>query len=217
MRGQAVLIGALVLVCGWLGYRQYALESRLVALGQQLGAASEAGAHAPAAEPQGEDLRLHSHADRLAVLEKELRALRAAQRSLAKAPAGDAQPVNDQQILAVMRQQGDKVMDAQLKFHRERWLEQRETQLNDFARSFGLTQQENDQLWDLLADETDKIVELMRRPDLAENPERAAALFKELLMDTDAAAHRILDPHKAAAWDQGRSFERKVLWPWLPQ
>jgi hypothetical protein len=218
MRGQAVLVGALALGLGALAYRQHVLERELDALSRQLGAENGEAGEAPstAASAERESQVTRSHASRLAALENELRAARSDLRALQQTAAREASPANDQQILSVMRQYGNKVLDSQLKFHRERWLEQRETQLNELSRRFGLSQKENDELWELLADEIDKMVELIRRPELAEDPERAARLWRELLLDTDAQAHRILDPQKSLIWDQARFVERKLLWPWLP-
>jgi hypothetical protein len=33
---------------------------------------------------------------------------------------------------------------------------------------------------------------------------------------TDKAAKRVLNPAQLGAWNQGRAFERRLLWPWLP-
>lgn len=233
MRAYAVPSGVMVVMAFaavssvvYLGYRQGQLERRIDALTEQLGAA-ETAAHADAPAPRGsgvpgaaaaDDLPAEgSYAARLRAVESQLPELRADVRSLEKA-TGDATQgkVSDQQILAVMKQQGSKVMDAQLKFHRERWLESREAALNDFAERYALNQKQNDALWELLSGEIDRMVELLRRPDLADKPEQASREWRDMLRETDANAVRLLEPLKATAWEQQRAAERKLLWPWLP-
>jgi frataxin-like iron-binding protein CyaY len=221
MRANVVTIVIIALMGGFFWYRQSSLERRIDELTEQLGAANavagEESAVPDAVPKAGEPAAaIGSHATRLSALEAGLKAIHADLRSLEKATGDGTKMVTDQQILSVMKEQGSKVMENQLKFHRERWLEQRETALNDFSRRYGLNQTQNDQLWDLLSSETDKMVEILRNPELAEDPERAARVWKESLLDTDAEAHRVLDPQKAVLWDQARFAERKLLWPWLP-
>jgi hypothetical protein len=225
MRANVVAIVVIALLGGFLWYRQAALENRIDRLTEQLGAGATVAAPAdsdgsepdPSSDPGADAARaIGSHSARLSAVEAGLKSVQADVRSLEEATGDSAKMVTDQQILSVLKQQGTKVMDSQLKFHRERWLEQREVALNDFSRRLGLNQTQNDQLWDLLSSETDKMVEILKNPELAEDPERAARVWKESLLDTDAEAHRVLDPQKAAAWDQVRLVERRLLWPWLP-
>jgi Ser/Thr protein kinase RdoA (MazF antagonist) len=115
-----------------------------------------------------------------------------------------------------MKAQGSKTMEKQLSYHRDRWLEQRESVLNAFVQRNNLSQAQSDQLWGLLAGEIDKMIDLLKNPESFENPERAATAWKEMLLDTDSAAHKVLDRDAAVAWDQQRQVERKFLWPWLP-
>ncbi|HKU44986.1 MAG TPA: hypothetical protein VJR89_42795, partial [Polyangiales bacterium] len=152
-------------------------------------------------------------------LEDGLRSLRSDFRSLEKATADLPQDktVNDQQILSVMKEQGAKAMETQLKYHRERWLDQREQALNSFVKRYSLNESQNDQLWGLLSGEIDKMIDILRKPESFEDPEHAAQEWKQMLLETDAAAHKVLDPQAALAWDQQRTMERKVLWPWLPE
>lgn len=225
MRANVVAVVLIALMGGFVWYRQASLERRVDQLTAQLGAGSEAAEsagsgepeHDPSADPGASAARaIGSQAARLSALEAGLKSVQADVRSLEKATGDSMKMVTDQQILSVMKQQGTKVMDSQLKFHRERWLEQREVALNDFSRRLGLNQTQNDQLWDLLSTETDKMIEILKNPDLAEDPERAARVWKESLLDTDAEAHRVLGPQEAAVWDQVRLVERRLLWPWLP-
>jgi hypothetical protein len=122
----------------------------------------------------------------------------------------------EERILSVVGRAQERIRDRQLQFHRARWLEWRETALDDFSERFGLSGRQNDQLHQLLSDETDAMVEILRRPDTLENPEKAAHDWSTMLEQTDLAAHRVLDPAQVGPWDQARAAERKTLWPWLP-
>ncbi|HKP62252.1 MAG TPA: hypothetical protein VJV78_36215 [Polyangiales bacterium] len=220
MRSNVVAIAA-VIVALFLGYRQWAVERQLEQLRAQLGAAvapapeKEASGSAPKVAPAAPS----SHEERLRTLELALASLRADVRSLEKATADLPQEkaVTDQQILSVLKEQNSKVVENQLKYHRERWLDQREAALSSFTKRFNLDQGQNDQLWGLLSGEIDKMVAILRNPQSFEDPENAVQEWKQLLLDTDAAAHKVLQPQAAVAWDQQRMMERKVLWPWLPE
>ena len=223
MRSYVVPIAAVALAV-FLGYRQWTLEARVAELSRQLGAVSEAadtphdGTASADAAAAAASRTATSHAERLRNVETALASVRADIRSLEKATGDMPQDkaVTDQQILSVMKEQGTKVMENQLKFHRERWLDQREEALGTFAKRFELNPQQSDQLWGLLSSEIDKMVEILRNPEAYENPEEAAKAWKKILLDTDSAAHKVLEPNKAIAWDQTRFLERKLLWPWLP-
>lgn len=221
MRAYVVPIVAAALAV-FLGYRQWSLERRVEVLIQELGSAGPGPDEIAPPAPERDSLAAHggeSHAGRLRTLETALASVRADVRSLEKATGDMApvKPVSDQQILSVMKQQGAKFMETQLAYHRERWLDQREVALNDFSRRFGLNSQQSDQLWRLASSEIDKMVEILRKPESFENPERFALEWKRILLDTDAGVHRVLDQQKAVAWDQARFVERKLLWPWLPE
>ena len=219
MRSLVVPIAAVALIL-FVGYRQWSLERRLDALARELGNAN-AEAQRSGASPAQAGVPVapsDSHAARLSALEASLSSIRADLHSLEEA-TGDmpqGKPVSDQQILSVMKSQGTKTLETQLKYHRERWLDQREVALADFSKRFGLTPAQNDQVWGLVSSEIDKMVELLRKPESYENPERAANEWKQILLETDAGVHKVLEAQKAIAWDQGRFIERKLLWPWLP-
>jgi hypothetical protein len=215
----AVPIAAVVLAV-FLGYREWMLERRVEALTRELGSTGADPTDIPPAAPErtvaGAAPSSDTLAKRLSALEAGLASVRADLRSLEKATSDLPQVVTDQQILSVMKDHGAKVMEKQLKYHRERWLEQRELALNDFSRRFNLSQRQSDQIWSLLSSEADKMVDILRNPESFEDPERAAKVWKQLLHDTDAGVHQVLDPQAAVAWDQARFIERKLLWPWLP-
>lgn len=221
MRFYAVVIAAFVVVTAFLGYRVYTLDNKVDALTRQLGATTPV-----AAEPQ-KDSKIQaaappstgrSHEQRIHALELALASLRADFRSLERATEDMPEKgATDQQILSVMKEQGAKVMEKHLRYHRDKWLDQRETALNSFVKRFDLDPKQNDYLWGLLSGEIDKMIEILRKPESFEDPERAAAEWKQMLLDTDSAAHKVLEPAKAVAWDQQRFWERKFLWPWLPE
>jgi hypothetical protein len=221
MRSYVVVVLAALGLAGYFGYRQWTLERRLDELSRQLGATQSgdaASAQAPAlSAPEIAPAAPSSYAERIRALETGLAAVRADIRSLEIATADlPDKGATDQQILSVMKEQGAKVMEKQLSYHRERWLDQRELALNSFVKRFDLNPQQNDQLWGLLSGEIDKMIDLLKKPESFEDPERAANEWKKMLLETDSAAHKILDAQKAVAWDQQRFVERKTLWPWLP-
>jgi hypothetical protein len=215
MRTAIVLALALVLSSLYFGYRITRLEQRLQALDAQLGApeiAAAPGAPAGKAAP--------AHAQRLAALEQDVRALRDDVRTLEQAvngPVAAPNPADEQQILTIMGREQSRIRDRQLEFHRSRWVKWREAAMDSFAARNNLSPAQADQLRRLLTDEVDQMVEILRRPDAADNPEKASADWMAMLERTDDAAHRVLDPEQRGPWDLERSVERHALWPWLPE
>jgi hypothetical protein len=223
MRSYVVVVLAALGLVSFLGYRQWILEQRIDELARQLGAAKSGdsvAAQAPdndSSAPAIPPAAPASYVDRVQMLEKGLASVRADVRSLGVAMADlPDKAVTDQQILNVMKSQGVKTMEKQLSYHRDRWLEQREAGLNTFAKQHNLSQAQSDHLWGLLSSEIDKMIEILKNPESFDDPERAAVEWKQMLLNTDSAAHKVLDRDAAIAWDQQRQVERKVLWPWLP-
>lgn len=219
MRIWALFAAALALF-GLMGWRVLSLEQRVERLSKRLGEAPYAGGAGAPSPGSG-------YEQRLAVLEREQRMLVDDLRTLEQATADPMLPraapttaetsAGDQRILSLIGRTQDRIRDRQLEFHRARWLEQREAALEEFATRFKLSPRQTDQLSMLLADELDRIVEIMRRPDAAENPERVAEDWVAALATTDSNAHRVLDAAQIPAWDTVRLLERRVLWPWLPE
>jgi cell division protein FtsB len=212
MRLLWAVIAVAVALSGLLGYRVVRLEQRVGALSRQLGAQ---GASAAAGEQR-------NYEQRLSALEREARALRDDLETLEKAtgerPAVAAidTAANAQQILSVVGREQERIRDRQLQFHRARWLEWRESALDNFAQAHRLSPVQTEQLHQLLAAEVEALVEILRRPDVAENPERASNDWLDRLELTDRAAHNILDAAQVGPWDTARAIERRVFWPWLP-
>ncbi len=220
MRAVWIVLVTGLIATAFFGYRTVRLEQRIDALERQLGApevaAGSAGKTARQEPPPGD------HEQRLRTLEQEARALRDDLQTLEKATGERPEPaVNtasaDQRILSVVTREQERIRDKQLEFHRARWLEWREGALDNFAQTNRLSPVQTDQLHRLLADEVEALVQLLRRPDVAENPERAANDWLDRLELTDRAAHNLLDAPQTKAWDDARTVERRVFWPWLPQ
>jgi hypothetical protein len=212
MRLWGLLTVSIALVGGLGVYRLVTLEQRLDALGKRLGQAAPAGS-TRAAAPGLEE--------RLSKLEAEIATLRQSVRELEQAedPAlAQAEPnLPEDKILSVVGRAQSRVLDRQLQFHRDRWLEWREGALGQFAHDFGLSAGQTQELHQQLADEVDAMVEIMRRPDAFENPEQSATDWQARLDQTDDVARRVLAPHQLVAWEAARTAERQTLWPWLPK
>jgi len=213
--GVALALGGSLLV-----YRVVSLEEQVAALRRRLG--PEVAASAPQAGPKP----VTSHEQRILALEADVRAMREELDSLdlpgstlrpgAPTAGLDKAGGAEQQILLIVERKANRIRDKQLEFHRSRLMEWREGALDGFAQQFGLSPWQTEQLHQLLSDEVDKMVEILRKPESAENPEQGVADWVATLEQTDNAAHRVLDPAQNAAWDQARMVERRVFWPWLP-
>lgn len=216
MRTAIVLALALVLSSLYFGYRITRLEQRLEALDSQLGAPEIASAPAAGASTKPAP----AHAQRLAALEQDVHALRDDLRTLEQAvnaPVAAPTPGDEQQILSIMGREQSRVRDRQLEFHRSRWVKWREAAIESFAARNNVSPVQADELRKLLTDEVDQMVEILRRPDAADNPEKASADWMAMLQRTDDAAHHVLEPEQRGPWDLERSVERHALWPWLPE
>lgn len=218
MRTSAVLALALVLSASYFGYRITRLEQRIDALNKQLGAPPAT----PPLDAAHDEKPLAGHEQRLTALEQGLHALRDDLRTLEEATADKPQvadlsaPGASQKILSLVAGEQNRIRDRQLQFHRERWVEWRQAALKEFAERQGLTPAQSEQLRQLLTDEVDKMVDILRRPDALENPDQATKDWAATLEETDNSAHRVLEPAQRGPWDDSRTLERRVLWPWLP-
>jgi hypothetical protein len=209
---------AAVAVIGFLAFRIVDLEQRVSALSAQLGTPAEApqegargrgDAGIPPAAPTG-------YAERLSALEKRVAALSDAQSALTKAPA-QGREHQEEEILSVVQREGTRIRDVQLEWHRSRWLEGRAEQLNAFAKSKGLSPEQTAGLQGALQHEVDAMVDVLKRPELMEDPDQVASDWQAVLDDTDNQARKLLTPTQNIYWTQARVFERAVLWPWLPK
>jgi len=212
------VMGASLLV--YQGARIVELEHRLAAAERLLGLHDTTP---PAsAAPTGDKAPDVGIEPRLANLEHEVRALRDDLATLEKAtettlampmPTANADP---QQILSVVTKEQERIRDRQLEFHRSRWQQGRDAALEQFSIQQNLAPEQKQQLKELLESETDRLIEILRRPKVLEDPEQAAADWQAVLHDTDQAAHGVLAGPQIPHWDIARSIERRILWPWLP-
>jgi hypothetical protein len=206
-----------VALVGYLGFRILDLEDRVAALTTQIGALPEPApvARDPSATPsavpppQGFQQRITAAEGRLSSIEARLQ-------QLEKSGVKSARAVDDKDILSVVERENNRIKDVQLEWSRARWLENRDSQLATFSKQYGLTQEQTAGLQKAFQDEVDGMAELLRRPDVLDDPDGTATELQTKLDATDAVAKKLLNPAQLGAWNQGRGFERRLLWPWLP-
>lgn len=219
MRILAAALAVALGLCALLGYRVVRLEQRMAALDKQLGLPAAATSSAASANAPGQT---RDYQQRLTTVEREIAVLREDLTTLEEATGERPElsalnaPGGEQRILSVVERKQNLIRDRQLQFHRARWLEWRQGALDNFAAMHGLSPQQTDRLYRLLADEVEGLVTLLKQPDAAENPERMANDWLDRLELTNDAAHEVLDPAQRAAWDAARMVERRTFWPWLP-
>lgn len=219
----------LALAVAYLGYRVVTLEQRLDAVNAQLGAPAASGpgaldgprptAIARAAQAQPAKPPALGLEPRLAKLEHELASLRADVSSLEAATEStlNQPPADPKQILSVVGSEVSRIRDKHLEFQRDQWLKWRRAGLAQFATEHALSDQQRAGIDNLLSDELDRWVELLRREDLADKPDELSAEARAALRDTDEAARDVLDNMQYVRWMQIRAVERRVLWPFLPE
>jgi hypothetical protein len=226
VRSLVALAVVLALAVAYLGYRVVTLEQRLDAVNQQLGApvpdrrsAGAAGAATIARTTKPTTAVAQGLEPRLSLLEQQLASLRADVRSLEAATEStlNQPPADPKQILSVVGSEVGRIRDAHLQFQRAQWLKWRRGGLAQFTTDYSLSDQQRADLDDLLTDEIDRWLDLLRREDLADKPEQLAAEARAALRDTDEAARHVLDPMQHVRWMQIRAIERMVLWPFLPE
>lgn len=221
-----VLVAASLALCAWLVWRVVGLERRLETLSNLVGppAPPSAAPHPAVTE------RMTSVEDELDGIKNDMRALQQriervgvlvaqapAVAPVRSAAAAAEHALTDQHIVAVVEREQARVRERQLLYQRTRWLEWRNAALEDFAKSYHLSPWQKQQLHQLLSDEVEDMVDILRRPDAAENPERVVKDWKKKLDETDEDARHVLEPAQVAPWDQARAIERRLLWPWLGQ
>ena len=222
MPARNVILAALcVLILGVLVYRVRDLERRSDALREQLeglvpseAAAPHEATHAAAG---GESSR--SHAQRLQALEEGIAAVRTKISRLKYVMSEGVtmpNPRTEQEILSVVQREDARVRNAQLEWSRTRWQAARESQLAQFALQNGLSDRQTAALKPSVTREVDAMVEVLRRPNVFSEPDTTARDWLALLDETDQTAMRVLTPAQRDVWNKTREFERKLLWPWLP-
>lgn len=129
---------------------------------------------------------------------------------------GEDRLKQEQAILSVVERENSRIREVQLEWHKARWLETRKQQLAAFAYSQQLQPAQTTHIYEALERELDGLAEVMKRPTFAEDPDQVASDWLKVLGQTDQQAQEVLSPAQYQTWVQGRLFERKVLWPWLP-
>ena len=129
---------------------------------------------------------------------------------------GEDRLKQEQAILSVMERENSRIREVQLEWHKARWLETRKQQLAAFAYSQQLQPAQTTRIYEALERELDGLAEVMKRPTFAEDPDQVASDWLRVLGQTDQQAQEVLSPDQYQTWVQGRLFERRVLWPWLP-
>lgn len=216
MAGAAVLT-----VVGFLGFRILDLEQRVATLSEQLG--TPPGATEPAADGHPQAAAAagmpKGFEQRLAALEKRVEGLSSAintRRTQEAVTATSLTVPKEEAILSVVERENSRIREVQLEWHRSRWLESRQQALTVFASQQDLQPAQTSELNRALESEIDRMVELLKRPGISEDPDQVAADWQAALDATDQRAGRVLTSEQRQVWSQVRLFERRVLWPWLP-
>lgn len=221
MQFRSFLVGAAVLVVlGVLGFRILDLEQRVALLSDaKHQEPDEPAPSAGLAASSGSVSAAKTMDARLRSIEQRLGALENLKQSVATASGemGENRLKQEQAILSVVERENSRIRDVQLEWHKARWLETRKQQLAGFAFSQKLEPGQSVKLYDALEGELNGLVEIMKRPSFAEEPDQVANDWLNVLGQTDQRAQELLTPPQYQTWLQGRLFERKVLWPWLPE
>jgi len=225
MRPRTITAGALgVCLIGFLGFRIIDLEQRVARLSEQLGVPAQAGEATESARSKSSSASATGSGatgfeQRLRALEARVNSLHAATQKVRSPNADDLNASNlakEQAILSVVERENSRIRDVQLEWHRARWIETREQALTVFASQHRLQPAQTVELRDALEREVDAMVKILKRPELAEDPDQAVGDWQAVLAETDARAQKVLTAEQQQAWWQGRVLERRVLWPWLP-
>jgi hypothetical protein len=221
MSFRSFLVGAAVLVVlGVLGFRILDLEQRVALLSEaNKREESDSGAPSAAQTAAGNSIAAAKTIEtRLRTIEQRISALENMKQGLAT-PSGNMSEDRlrqEQAILSVVERENGRIRDVQLEWHKARWLETRKQQLAAFAYSQNLQPAQSTKLYDAIESELDGLVTIMKQPSFAEEPDQVANDWLNVLGKTDQRAQELLTTAQYQTWLQGRFFERKILWPWLP-
>jgi hypothetical protein len=212
------------IIAGLLGIFAVHLSQRVVELERRVAALEPLEGDEPVASKENAgglpnttgrapvEKRLEAIEDDLAQLQEDYAGL---DQQLA-AGGGTPGAPDEARILDVVTRAQNRVRDRQLEFHVEHWKRTRSQLLDHFAEQTKLERWQTEQLRELLDHELDAWFELYTRPEMIENPERAAEEWQRQLDETDLEAVRLLDPLQKSNWHAARYAERQTLWPWLP-
>jgi cell division septum initiation protein DivIVA len=220
MQARAWLFGCCLLL-GWLIFQSWQIErletrlERYTHAGEGVGDAQHPSAKAASTKT---DARLASLDERLAVIDDRVAALEdGAPARSANAVVAAANSAEARSILTVVEREQRRVLDKQLRYHRERLIEQRQASLDDFSTRFGLTPVQTQRIHRLLLDETDEIFRVLGSQETSEDPDRAGRDLRAWLEETDRKAGLLLNPVQQQAWAEARAIERNTIMPWIPK
>ena len=221
MRLSTFLAAAGVLFAfGLLGFRIVDLEQRLEILAtpkeRPSGITGTGTPRSAVVQPpnlaKDYEARLRAVEQRVANLETLGRSLPIPSQAL-----GEDRLRQEQAILSVVERENSRIREVQLEWHKARWLETRKQQLAAFAYTQQLEPAQTTRIYEALERELDGLANVMKRPTFAEDPDQVATDWLAILGQTDQQAQEVLSPAQYQTWVEGRLFERRVLWPWLPE
>jgi hypothetical protein len=219
MRLSTFSTGAAALaILGFLGFRLRDVEQRVAALVTRLG---ETGPRSTSLAPTakrdgGPPPNARGFEQRLSALERQVEAL--SRLDFVSKPANVTGSVaKEEAILSVVERETSRIRDVQLEWQRARWLEAREQQVTVLAAQLKLERRQTTELYRALEHEADAMVGVLKRPELALDPDQAASDWQAVLKHTDERAKSVLTPEQQQFWTQLRQFERAVFWSWLPK
>jgi HAMP domain-containing protein len=209
----------LVVLGGFIVYRGFVLESRVNVLSnmaERLNKSQSRGAS------ESENGRLTELEARFNALTNKLKAIPDGDPSVAKNTAENLEKllaVNhfDERVLSVLDAEKQKAIDAQLKWHRDAVVQYRMDSLNYFAADQKLSAGQLSALRSILEDEVDKLIEILRTPEMITNNEKGLAAWVQVIRQTDKDAAEVLNEQQIKVFRHFRRLEQQVLTPWLPE
>ena len=192
MRAWHVLL-IVVALGGFLVYRIFALEARVAALSQSLrssSAISEGKESEASNQPNSWGKRIAGLEAQMAELKNRLNELPRGEPGLEKsAQAGLDKLLGskqfDERVLSVLDAETQRIVDAQLKWHRDAVIKYRMDSLTFFAADQKLSSGQLSALRAILEDEVDRMVEILRTPELLADREKGLAAWVEVIAQTD--------------------------------
>lgn len=120
-------------------------------------------------------------------------------------------------VRSVVRSEADRLRDQQLLKHRDALVENRMRAVSDFAKQAGLSPNQENSIASILTEEADRMVELLKQPEVLDDPPKALEKWGEMLKETDEQASEVLNPAQMLLYMQLRRLEQDALMPWLPK
>jgi hypothetical protein len=120
-------------------------------------------------------------------------------------------------VRSLVRSEADRLRDQQLLKHRDALVENRMRAVSDFAKQAGLSPNQENSIASILTEEADRMVELLKQPEVLEDPPKALEKWGDMLKETDQQASEVLNPAQMLLYMQLRRLEQDALMPWLPK